>query len=83
MTTASASIIVPSPMKDTVRLSVFVDVGNTYYKKYKISDLRASYGAQVEWRTPIAPLIFSLAKPLRSKPGDQLTMFQFSISAGI
>ena len=82
ITVASAAIIVPSPMKDSVRPSIFIDAGNVYSRKFKLSDLRASYGIQIEWRTPLAPLVFSFAKPLRSRANDQLTMFQFSISTG-
>ncbi|CAL7963974.1 Outer membrane protein assembly factor BamA [Gammaproteobacteria bacterium] len=83
MTVASAGIIIPTPMKDTVRPSIFIDVGDVYNNRFKIKDLRASCGIQLEWRTPLAPLVFSLAKPIRKKDGDRLEMFQFSISASI
>lgn len=83
LTTASASIIIPTPWKDTVRPSVFIDVGDVYNNRFKIKDLRASCGVQIEWRTPLAPLVFSLAKPIRKKDGDNLKMFQFSLSASI
>lgn len=90
LTVASASLIIPTPMKDTIRPSVFVDLGNVYYTsndtdngRFNLKDLRASYGIQIEWRTPLAPLIFSLAKPIRSKSGDHFDMFQFSISTSI
>lgn len=81
MTVASASIIIPTPMKDTIRPTVFIDVGDVYNNRFRVQDLRSSCGIQLEWHTPIAPLIFSLAKPIRKKDGDRLEMFQFSISA--
>jgi outer membrane protein insertion porin family len=70
----------------TVRTSVFMDGGNvfdTHYRGWGVSTgaLRYSYGTQLEWYTPLgAPLIFSLAFPIRNKPNDQLDPFQFSIS---
>lgn len=83
ITVGSVSLIIPNPIKDTVRPSIFIDIGNVYTNKFKPSGLRASYGVQVEWRTPLAPLVFSFAKPLRSKPNDYLDAFQFSISTSI
>ncbi|MEI8054855.1 MAG: outer membrane protein assembly factor BamA [bacterium] len=83
LTVASASIIIPTPMKDTLRPSIFIDVGNVYNNRFKINDLRASCGIQLEWRTPLAPLVFSLAKPIRKKDGDKTEMFQFSLGVSI
>ncbi|MBU0744092.1 MAG: outer membrane protein assembly factor BamA [Gammaproteobacteria bacterium] len=83
LTLASASIIIPTPMKDTIRPSIFIDVGNVYPNYFKFEDLRASYGIQIEWRTPIAPLVFSFAKPLKKKSWDRKDLFQFSISTSI
>lgn len=83
LTVASASLILPSPIKDTIRPSIFVDVGSAYAGGFRPKDLRASCGIQVEWRTPLIPITFSLAKPIRKKPKDQLAMFQFSISGSI
>ena len=42
-------------------------------------ELRYSAGVQVEWYTPFAPLVFSIAKPLNEKPGDDPEVFQFDI----
>lgn len=86
LTVASANIIIPFPMKDIVRPSVFIDTGDVYNnRKFKIGDFRVSAGVQLEVRTPLAPLIFSLAKPIRKKSGDRLPSggFQFSLSASI
>lgn len=83
VTTASASIIVPTPLKDTVRTSVFFDIGNTYNNKFKPNELRSSYGVQVEWRTPLMPIIFSYAIPLhyyKDRDSNILNRFQFTIA---
>lgn len=88
LTAASASIIIPAPMKDVVRPSVFFDIGNvysTYYKdwRFEASKLRASVGVQFEIRTPLAPIVISLGKPVRKKNDDKLRAFEFSISTSI
>lgn len=85
VTVASASIIIPSPvMKDTIRPSIFVDIGNVYNDKFKAQDLRGSCGVQIEWRSPLVPLVFSFAKAvLHKKEGDRLSVFQFSLSTSI
>jgi outer membrane protein insertion porin family len=80
LTTASASVTIPTPMSDTIRPSIFFDIGNVYNDKFKLGDLRSSCGIQVEWHTPLAPLVFSLAKPIHHKNGDHLDMFQFTIA---
>ncbi len=83
LTVASASIIIPIPAKDVVRPSIFVDVGSVHDRSFSASDLRASYGIQIEWRTPLAPLVFSFAKPMRKKAWDNAALFQFSLGANI
>lgn len=87
LTAGTASLILPVPnkLKDIVRPSLFIDTGCVYDNYFKFNQLRASYGVQVEWRTPLMPLVFSLAKPFAAtqRPWDKPDMFQFSISAGI
>lgn len=74
----SLGLIIPSPTP-SIRPSLFLDAGNVYEKKLSLSDLRYSTGIQVEWYTPIAPLIFSLGFPIREEPGDETEPFQFQI----
>ena len=89
----SVGVIFPNPLGETVRTTAFVDAGNIYttegvsdkhqgnFNGVRFSQLRYSVGIQLEWRTPFAPLVFSLAKPLRPRAGDQSELFQFQMGA--
>ena len=49
---------------------------------YDFSDpkeFRASYGISVQWLSPMGPMVFSLARPLREVEGDRLEVFSFNI----
>lgn len=47
------------------------------YSDYK--DFRASYGISLQWLSPMAPLQFSLSRPLKSEPYDESKTFTFTI----
>lgn len=75
-------VLFPMPGVKTdksVRLSVFADIGNVFgaFEEMKFGDLRSSVGVGVSWFSPVGPLKFSLAKPLRQKPEDKVERFQF------
>ncbi|MGP9796359.1 outer membrane protein assembly factor BamA [Halomonas sp. 86] len=44
-----------------------------------LGDLRYSVGVGLSWLTPVGPLTFSIAEPLKDKSGDDTQFFQFSL----
>ncbi len=82
--TLNSELIAPFPGTGndrTLRLFGFVDVGNVFGEKssYQFNELRASYGLGFSWISPVGPLRFALANPIRKKPGDRIERFQFQI----
>lgn len=82
--TLNSELIAPFPGTGndrTLRLFGFVDVGNVFGENssYKLNELRASYGVGFSWISPVGPLRFALANPIRKKPGDRIERFQFQI----
>ncbi|MBA4260629.1 MAG: outer membrane protein assembly factor BamA [Comamonadaceae bacterium] len=65
----------------TLRLFGFVDVGNVWAanQKFAASDLRASVGVGLSWLSPIGPLRFAWANPVRTQADDKIQKFQFQI----
>ena len=85
--TLDTEIITPFPGAGndrTLRMFGFLDVGGLYGDNdpLRASDLRASSGVGLSWISPLGPLRFALAFPLRKKPGDRIERFQFSVSTG-
>ncbi len=67
---------------DSLRMSVFLDTGNVFNTdtgEYDSGELRASAGVALNWFSPIGPIIFSLAEPVRDQPGDKAQQFQFTL----
>ena len=62
------------------RVSAFLDFGNVYdgWDGFSASELRASAGVALMWRSPMGPLSISYALPLRKKDGDQIERLQFT-----
>ena len=62
------------------RVSAFLDFGNVYdgWDNFSASELRASAGVALLWRSPMGPLSISYALPLRKKDGDKLERLQFT-----
>lgn len=92
--TVSAEFIVPTPLisetyKRQVRTSIFLDAGalwDTHDSDYMggdsgsdPSDYRASVGVSLAWMSPIGPLVFSLARPVKDYSGDDTQTFNFNI----
>jgi outer membrane protein insertion porin family len=71
----------PGYKERNVRLAVFSDVGNVWgpFEKVSASDLRASVGFAVSWDSPVGPLRFSFAAPVKKQPEDKIEKFQFQL----
>lgn len=92
--TVSAEFVVPTPIvaeayKRQVRTSFFFDAGalwDTHDDDYADagdsadpSKYRASVGVSLSWLSPIGPLVFSLARPVKDYSGDETQTFNFNI----
>ncbi len=44
-----------------------------------IGRFRASGGLSIQWISPMGPMLFSFAKPLKEEPGDDTEFFSFNI----
>ena len=65
----------------TLRVFGFVDVGNIYgdNEPMRASELRASTGIGLSWISPVGPLKFAIAQPIRKFAGDRIQKLQFQI----
>lgn len=82
----SAEVFFPIPYLEleTVRTSVFIDAGNVYNTHEESLDLgqmRVSTGAAVQWLSPLGPIVFSAAKAVHKRSGDETEVFQFNIGS--
>ena len=62
----------------TLRLYSFVDVGNVF-DTVELDEMRSSFGLGLSWISPVGPLRFAVAKPIRKFEGDRMQSFQFQI----
>ncbi|CAM2788812.1 outer membrane protein assembly factor BamA [Vibrio neptunius] len=81
--------------RSQIRTSLFVDAASVwdtefnynsahqdtrYYEDYSDpTNYRASYGAALQWMSPMGPLVFSIAKPIEIYEGDDEEFFTFTI----
>jgi outer membrane protein insertion porin family len=59
----------------------FVDVGNVFGESQpvRLNELRVSTGVGISWVSPVGPLRFALARPIRKFTGDKIQTIQFQI----
>ncbi|MDO8528114.1 MAG: outer membrane protein assembly factor BamA [Deltaproteobacteria bacterium] len=64
-----------------LRAVAFFDAGNTFAEEEDIAlqDLRLDYGFGVRWISPLGPLRFEWGFPIQRQPGEQKTVFNFTI----
>ena len=80
----NAELMLPFPGAGndrTLRLFAFTDAGRAFgeHEKINLSELRASYGVGLSWVSPMGPLRFSYALPLRRQVTDKMQRLQFQI----
>jgi outer membrane protein insertion porin family len=79
----NAEMLFPMPgyKEKNVRLGMFFDFGDVWgsEERMRILDLRYSTGLAVSWDSPVGPLRFSLAMPLKKRPEDKVERFQFQL----
>ena len=59
----------------------FTDVGRAYgeHEAVTVKELRASVGVGLSWVSPMGPLRFSYAIPVRKQSTDKIQQLQFQI----
>jgi outer membrane protein insertion porin family len=80
----NAEFIAPFPGAGndrTLRWFAFIDAGNVYGESESVDfgQMRSSVGIGLSWISPVGPLRFALANPIRKFAGDRIQKFQFQI----
>jgi len=68
---------------DNMRITGFIDSGTISEKisDFNVDDIRASYGVQFSWLTPIGPIGLNFAQPLLKKSDDKTETFAFELGS--
>jgi outer membrane protein insertion porin family len=82
--TLNAEMFVPFPGAGndrTLRLFGFTDIGNAFGENdpVRFNEMRASVGFGLSWISPIGPLRFAVAQPVRKFAGDRIQRLQFQV----
>ncbi|GAB6045960.1 outer membrane protein assembly factor BamA [Caminibacter profundus] len=72
-------ISTPLSLKSKIWLTGFIDYGAVGEDSLNIT--RSSYGFEIDWITPMGPISFIWAWPIKSEKGDDLQRFEFSLGA--
>ncbi len=61
----------------------FFDAGNTFKEEQDFfqEELRLGWGFGIRWFTPIAPFRFEWGFPIKRRPGEKASVFEFSIGS--
>ena len=67
--------------KRLFRGSLFLDIGNVFedVSDFSYSDLRGSYGIQLNFRTPVGAVSMGFVETFKSKEGDDTKPIRFSL----
>ncbi|MBU0550274.1 outer membrane protein assembly factor BamA [Myxococcota bacterium] len=79
----NAELEFPVFQKVGIRGVVFADFGNAFQREDAWSDkfdqMRSAWGLGIRWFSPIGPLRFEWGFPLEPLPGEETSVFDFSI----
>ncbi|MGM0475924.1 MAG: outer membrane protein assembly factor BamA [Pseudomonadota bacterium] len=81
VTNASLELMFPPGDGESMRVGFFIDGGNVFadIDDFDGDEIRASYGAGLNWLTPVGLLQLSYAQPLIAEDDDELETVQFNI----
>ena len=80
----NAELLAPFPgagSDRTLRLFTFADTGRAFgeHEKVSLKELRSSFGVGLSWISPMGPLRFSYAVPVKRQDTDKIQKLQFQI----
>ncbi len=80
MMTHSAELSYGILEKAQMRLALFVDYGMIGVDSLS-ETTRASWGAAIEWISPMGPIVLVFPQPINPQPGDRTSRFEFTMGA--
>jgi len=76
----NAELLFPIYEQYGLRGVAFYDVGSAF-NSFSYNDLRRSFGFGVRWLSPFGPIRVELGFPISKQPGDDTSVFGFSLGA--